>query len=80
MLWMPDNKPALADAVWALIPRDVVGSTGQCQYVLDGGSLVHRIPWQRGTTYNDICMQQSTSPENMDMPLLSSTGTRKDYP
>ena len=20
-----------------------------------GGFLVHRIPWQRGTTYNDIC-------------------------
>ena len=26
-------------------------------YVLDGGSLVNRIPWQRGTTYNDICRQ-----------------------
>ena len=37
--------------------RDVVGPTGQCQYVLDGGSLVHRLQWQRGTTYNDICMQ-----------------------
>ena len=54
---MPANKPALADAIWALIPRDVVGSTGQSQYVLNGGSLVHRILWQRGTTYNDICRQ-----------------------
>ena len=49
------NKPALADAIWALVPKYVVGPTGQSQYVLDGGSLVHRIPWQRGTTYNDIC-------------------------
>ena len=51
----PANTPALADAIWALMPKYVVWPTGQSQYVLDGGSLVHRIPWQRGTTYNDIC-------------------------
>ena len=51
------NKPALADAIWVLMPKYVVEPTGQSQYVLDGGSLVHRIPWQRGTTYNDICRQ-----------------------
>ena len=28
---------------------------GQLDKALDGGSLVHRIPWQRGITYNDIC-------------------------
>ena len=39
------------------MPKDVVEPTGQSQYVLDGGSLVHRIPCQRGTTYNDICRQ-----------------------
>ena len=36
----PANKPALADAIWALMPKDVrtvVGPTGQSQYVLDGG-------------------------------------------
>ena len=37
------------------MPKDIVGPTGQSQYVLDGGALVHRIPWQRGKTYNDIC-------------------------
>ena len=50
----PANKPVLADAIWVVMPKDVVEPTGQSQYVLDGGSLVHRIPWQRGTTYNDI--------------------------
>ena len=44
---MAANKPALADAIWALTPRDVVGPTGQRQYILYGRSLVHRIPWQR---------------------------------
>ena len=54
---MPANKPALADAIWVLKPKDVVEPTGLSQYVLDGGSLVNRIPWQRGTTYNGICRQ-----------------------
>ena len=55
------NKPALADAIWALMPEDVVGpGSGQYQFVLDGGSLLHRIPWQRGTTYNDICRQYTS--------------------
>ena len=44
----PANKSALADAIWVLMPKYVVGPTGHSQYVLDGGSLVHRIPWQRG--------------------------------
>ena len=43
--------------LWLLMPKDVVEPTGQSQYVLDGGSLVQRIPWQRGTTYNDIWRQ-----------------------
>jgi 5'-3' exonuclease len=51
------NKPALADAIWALMPSEIIPPTGQSQYVLDGGYLLHRIPWQRGTTYNDICSQ-----------------------
>ena len=53
----PANIPALADAIWVLMPKYVVEPTGQSQYVLDEGSLVHRIPWQRGTIYNDICRQ-----------------------
>ena len=48
-------KPVLADATWALMAKYVIGPTGQSQYALDGGSLVHRIPWQRGTTYNGNC-------------------------
>ena len=56
---MPASKPALAGAIWALIPRDVVGPTGQSRYILYGGSMVHRIPWQRDTTYNDTCRQNT---------------------
>ena len=50
---MPANKPAIADDISVLKPKDVVEPTRQSQYVLDGGSLAHRITWQRDTTYND---------------------------
>ena len=46
------NKPALADAMWALMPQDVQGPSENDKYVVDGGSLLHRIPWQKGSTYN----------------------------
>ena len=55
MLWGLLTNLHLQMLSGPLMPKDVVGPTGQSQHVLDGGSLVHRIPWQRGTTYNDIC-------------------------
>ena len=55
MLFQP-QKPVLADAIWAKLPSDPAGPTGEVQYVLDGGVLLHRIPWPRGfPTYRDIC-------------------------
>ena len=50
------NKPALADSIWAIIPEDAHGKLeGDHMYVIDGGALVHRIPWQKGCTYAEIC-------------------------
>ena len=55
MLLQP-QKPVLADAIWAKLPSDPAGPTGEVQYVLDGGALLHRIPWPRGfPTYRGIC-------------------------
>ena len=55
MLLQP-QKPVLADAIWAKLPFDPAGPAGEVQYVLDGGALLHRIPWPRGfPTYMDIC-------------------------
>ena len=46
------KKPALADAIWAKLP----GPKGEVQYILDGGALLHRIPWPRGfPKYREIC-------------------------
>ena len=51
----PANKPALADAIWGLLPSESMEPISQRQYILDGGCLLHKIPWQHGTTYTDIC-------------------------
>ena len=53
------DKPALADAIWKIcesgVPADLPDD--HIQYVLDGGALIQRIPWSRGSTYGDICHQ-----------------------
>lgn len=42
------NKPVLADAIRALVPHEVqIPAETECVYVIDGGSLLHRIPWQK---------------------------------
>ena len=50
------NKPHIVDAVWEVtksvqtkIPSD------KTHFVIDGGALLQRIPWQRGITYDNIC-------------------------
>jgi hypothetical protein len=39
------------------MPSDLTVPPGEMQYVLDGGALLHRLPWHRGKTYSDICRQ-----------------------
>ena len=29
--------------------------TGNVHFVLDGGAVLHRVPWPRGITYDAIC-------------------------
>ncbi|KAG1703698.1 Serine/threonine-protein kinase/endoribonuclease IRE1 [Nymphon striatum] len=47
----------LGDAIWTLLTHDAPGIIGQVHYVFDGGALVQRIPWARGSTYKGICRQ-----------------------
>ena len=55
MLLKP-QKPALADTIWDKLPSDPTGPNGEVQYALDGGALLHRIPWPKGfNTYKEIC-------------------------
>ena len=52
------NKPQLADALESCTPTAVGGDAPQRipeYYVLDGGSLLYRIPWKKDDTYEEIC-------------------------
>ena len=48
------DKLALANAIWKICESSVpvidIPDNG-IQYVLDGGALLQRIPWSRGSTY-----------------------------
>ena len=48
------QKANFADAIWANIPNKDVEMPKPAQYVIDGGALLHRIPWTRGETFDHI--------------------------
>ena len=51
------QKPVLADAIWTKLSSNATSRPERdVQHVLDGGALLYRIPWPRGSsTYQDIC-------------------------
>ena len=52
------KKPALADAIWELTsPVQSGPQSSDPQYLLDGGALLQRLPWQKGHTFDEICAQ-----------------------
>ena len=49
------NKSLLADSIWNICPSIESHISDNRQYVLDGGSLLHRLPWIQGLTFGQIC-------------------------
>ena len=53
------HKPVLADAIWTVggldMPQPSVDIIDNAQYVLDGGSVLQRIPWSHGSNFISIC-------------------------
>ena len=49
------QKSVLGDAIWSKLEPGTIESIGEVQYVLDDGSVLHHIPWPRGSlTYREI--------------------------
>ena len=50
------KKHALADELWKRSKQESndLNSIQQVQFVLDGGSLLHRLSWAKGMTYNQV--------------------------
>ena len=49
------DKAALANNIWKALPMKDPELPAQVTYVLDGGSLLHRVPWDAGKTWAAIC-------------------------
>jgi hypothetical protein len=49
-------KSTLADAIWNSGTRQAANlPTSDVVHVIDGGSLIHRVPWTKGQTFFEIC-------------------------
>ena len=48
------NKPTLAQAIGKMAGQSNIVPQS-ASYVIDGGSLLHRITWKQGLTYSGIC-------------------------
>jgi len=72
------NKPALADAIWSVWKGvDMPGApppTQEMDYVLDGGSLLYRLPWPRGTTFDSICTMYVNYIKKFPQPTIVFDG------
>ena len=48
------QKSTLADAIWSTVNQNEASIPDDIRYVIDGGALLHRIPWSRGSSYESI--------------------------
>ena len=49
------NKPALANAIWERTKElQTSQPSADVNYVIDGGSLLHHLPWPRDSTYDTV--------------------------
>ena len=49
------QKSSLASTIWGLGPCGVDAIPSNAEFVLDGGSPLHRLPWTFGLTFGAIC-------------------------
>ena len=49
------NKPTLGDCIWNMGDCSCISLPSACLFVLDGGSLLQRLPWLKNATFESIC-------------------------
>ena len=48
------QKSTLADSIWSAVNPKMTSVPENVRFVLDGGALLHRIPWACGSTFGCI--------------------------
>ena len=66
------NKAALADTIWKSLKSDQTLPGENVQYILDGGALLHRFPWPRGST-GIVCVTSTCDMSRKNVGQLSSS-------
>ena len=56
LLLREPQKSVLANSIWNCLTQECPEIPEDVEFVLDGGSLLQRIPWQHGMTYREICI------------------------
>ena len=51
------QKSQFGDAIWSMIQHPEISLPTDVQYVIDGGSLLHKVPWVRGETFRGITLK-----------------------
>ena len=51
------NKAVLADTIWKALKSEQKQPSDNVQYILDGGALLHHLPWPRGSIFDSLCDQ-----------------------
>ena len=51
-LLLEPQKATLADAIWKLTVSDSDELPNDALTVIDGGALLHKIPWKKGSTFD----------------------------
>ncbi|KAG1685236.1 hypothetical protein GQR58_009169 [Nymphon striatum] len=67
------NKPQLAD-VLPVLPMDEEKLEVPKYHVFDGGSLIHRFPWKRGTTFDEIVKTYLNYVKTFNNPTVAFDG------
>jgi len=54
-LMRPANKSSLAHSLWTKMQRPS-SCPSNVQFILDGGALIHKLPWTKGETWEEIML------------------------
>ena len=54
MLFHEAQKATFAESIWINLKQKYPSAPENPRYVLDGGALLYRIPWTRGSSFSTI--------------------------
>ena len=62
------KKAYLADAIWSSgeCSAGKLNMLNDCSFVIDGGSLIHKLPWEKGLSFGEMLDRYVASVKRID--------------